>query len=142
MSKSANKTVPTEASVEAYLVAIEDEARRADCERIAAIMSAATDRSPRMWGSSIVGFGEYHYKYDSGREGDWCLTGFSSRKSDISLYIMPGFKAFDDLMTRLGKHKTGKSCLYIKRLSDIDEEVLNQLVVESVAWMRERYTTR
>lgn len=142
MSKSANKTVPTDASVQAYLDAIDDHARRADCERIAAIMSAATDRAPKMWGAGIVGFGEYHYKYDSGREGDWCLTGFSSRKSAISLYIMPGFKAFDDLMTRLGKHKTGKSCLYVKRLSDIDEDVLGQLVAESVAWMRERYPTR
>ena len=95
-----------------------------------------------MWGSSIVGYGEYHYKYASGREGDWALVGFSPRKQNLSVYIMPGFSAYDSLMKKLGKYKTGKSCLYINKLEDVDESVLEKLIVESVKSMRERYDVK
>jgi hypothetical protein len=99
-------------------------------------MSDATKAEPSMWGASILGFGNYHYKYESGREGDWFLTGFSPRKRELSLYIMAGFERYNALMKKLGKHRTGKSCLYIKRLSDVDINVLSELVVASVEHMR------
>ena len=102
-------------------------------------MQRVTGEPPTMWGDSIVGFGSYHYVYDSGREGDWFLTGFSPRKRNLSLYIMAGFSDYDELMERLGKHKTGKSCLYVNRLSDIDLDVLEALVRQSVAHMRKAY---
>ena len=95
-----------------------------------------------MWGENIVGFGSYHYKYASGQEGDWPLVGFSPRKQNLSIYIMPGFGQFDKLMARLGKHKTGRSCLYIKRLADVDETVLRKLIDGSVKRMRKLYETR
>ena len=104
-------------------------------------MRAATGSRARMWGTSIVGFGSYHYKYASGREGYWMLVGFSPRKQNLTLYIMPGFKTFDKLMAKLGKYKTGKSCLYIKKLDDIDESVLRKLVAGSVKYMRSKYKT-
>jgi hypothetical protein len=133
------KTKQTDASVEAYLDAIEDDQRRDDCRTLAAIMRRATKHEPRMWGTSIVGFGSYHYKYDSGHEGDACLAGFSSRKAEISLYLMPGLEAKQTLLAALGKHKAGKGCLYVKRLSDVDVRVLETLVRESVAELRRRY---
>ena len=102
------------------------------------IMKDVTKEEPRMWGSSIVGFGRYRYKYESGREGEWMITGFSPRKSDLTLYIMGGFESFPDLMKRLGKHKTGKSCLYIKKLADVDLKVLRELVEKSVKKMANR----
>ena len=139
MAKATNKTTPTDASVTRYLEAIDDPARRADCDRLVELMQRVTGEPPVMWGSSIVGFDSYHYVYDSGREGDMCLTGFSSRKSALSIYIMSGFDDRPDLMERLGKFKTGKSCLYVKRLDEIDLDVLEALVRESVAVMRERY---
>lgn len=138
---SQNKTVATEASVRKYLDGIDDETKRADCERIAEIMQKVTGREPVMWGTSIVGFGSYHYVYDSGREGDMCLTGFAARKANIAVYIMDGFGAHPGLMGKLGKYKTGKSCLYIKRLADVDESVLAELVSESVKHMRRQYET-
>ena len=134
-----NKTKPEATSAEAFIDSIEDPDRRADCTRIANIMAEATGEPAIMWGASMVGFGSYHYRYASGREGDWFLTGFAPRKANISLYIMAGFGDFDSLMQRLGKYKTGKSCLYIKRLADIDEAVLIELIGESVAWMRKQY---
>jgi hypothetical protein len=130
------KTKKNDASVQAYIDAIEDEDRRADCETVMALMSEVTGEEPAMWGDSIVGFGSYHYRYDSGREGDWLLTGFSSRKQNLTLYIMSGFSRFDELMGRLGKFKTGKSCLYLKRFEDIDADVLRVLIGESVAHLR------
>ena len=133
------KTKETKASVTAFLNKIPDQARRDDCFALAEIMRAVTKEEPRMWGSSIVGFGRYHYKGKSGREGEWMITGFSPRKSDLTLYLMSGFDEFPDLMKRLGKHKTGKSCLYIKKLADVDLSVLRQLVKQSVkamAWKR------
>lgn len=136
---SENKTRPTDASVLAYLDGIDDPVRRADCEVLVEHMQRIVGEPPVMWGSTIVGFGSYHYIYDSGREGDMCLTGFSSRKSALSIYIMSGFDDRPDRMEKLGKFKTGKSCLYVKRLSDIDLEVLDELVADSVERMKARY---
>ncbi|HLT38067.1 MAG TPA: DUF1801 domain-containing protein, partial [Enhygromyxa sp.] len=107
------KTKPTQASVEQFLASIAEPDRRSDAETIAGIMARATRSPGKMWGPSIVGFGDYHYVYESGREGDWFLVGFSPRKRDFTLYIMPGFDAYAELLAQLGKHKTGKSCLYI-----------------------------
>ena len=126
------KTKQTDASVEAFLDSIADETRREDCRTIARIMKKAARAEPKMWGASIVGFGSYHYKYASGREGDWFPIGFSPRKNDLTLYLMSGFARFPSLMSRLGKHKTGKGCLYIKRLSDIDLKVLEELIRQAV----------
>jgi hypothetical protein len=135
------KTRTTGASVEAFIESVADETRREDCRRIAAIMRKATGAEAKMWGSSIVGFGQYHYRYNSGREGEFFLTGFSPRKNDLTLYIMAGFERYEALMAKLGKFKTGKSCLYIKRLSDVDLEVLRKLVSASVQYMRATYRT-
>lgn len=134
------KTIVTKASVTDHLNAIEDEGRRKDCKEVAKMMKAVTGEPARMWGPSIVGFGSYHYKYDSGREGDFLITGFSSRKGSLTLYIMPGFGRYDSLMKKLGKYKTGKSCLYVKSLADIDRDVLVELITESVAYMKKNYT--
>jgi hypothetical protein len=129
------KTTPNEQSVEEFLNSVADEKKRQDCLAVLDLMKKATGAEPKMWGSSIVGFGEYHYKYESGREGDWFLTGFSPRKQNLTLYIMAGFTRYDELMAQLGKYKTGKSCLYIKKLEDVNMDVLRKLVVESVAHM-------
>jgi len=137
-----NKTKPTKVSVTAFINSIEDKQKRLDARKVAAMMREATGSRARMWGANIVGFGEYHYKYDSGREGDFMITGFSPRKQALTLYVIPGFKHFEPLMNKLGKYKTGKSCLYIKRLADIDEKVLKQLIVGSVKHMRKTYTTK
>ena len=136
------KTRPNKASVAGFLAAIDDPQKRADARRVAAMMRRATGRQAKMWGSSIVGYGSYHYKYASGREGDFMLTGYSPRKSALTVYIMPGFGPFKNLMSRLGKYKTGKSCLYIKRLTDVDEEVLEELIDRSVKHMRKKYDTK
>ena len=138
MATAKLKTTPTESSVAAFLAGVKDPARRRDCDRVVAMMRKATGAQPKMWGPSIVGFGTYRYKYASGREGDWMLTGFSPRKSDLTLYIMAGFDGYGDLMKRLGKHKTGKSCLYIRKLDDVDMAVLTELVERSVAHMSAR----
>lgn len=135
------KTTPTGASVKAFIDAVPDPARRRDCRTVMKLMKAATGASPKMWGPSIVGYGTYHYKYASGREGDWPLTGFSPRKQDLTLYIMSGFAGQAALMKKLGRHKTGSSCLYIKRLADIDLEVLERVVRASVDDVRKRYQT-
>lgn len=139
MAKAQNKTVKNEGSVKDYIAAIEPEARRADCEKILGMMGDISGWEPKMWGPSIVGFGEYHYKYDSGREGDHLRIGFSSRAQNISIYIMPGYQDFDDELSRLGKHKMGKSCLYIKRLSDVKEDVLYEMLEKGLALMNEKY---
>lgn len=133
------KTQPTENDVEEFLNAIDDKQKRDDSFKILDIMKSVTSEEPKMWGSSIIGFGQYHYQYESGREGDWFLTGFSPRKQNFSLYIMAGFDNYDHLMSRLGKYKTGKSCLYIKRLEQIDLDILKQLIKESVDYMRTKY---
>ena len=137
-----NKTRPTTASVTEFVNAIDDSRMRADAKKVAAMMRRATGKRARMWGPGIVGYGSYHYRYESGREGDFMIIGFSPRKQALTVYIMPGFSRFSELMSRLGKYKTGKSCLYIKRLADVDEAVLEQLVRESVAYLRAHYETR
>ncbi len=134
-----NKTKATDASVKDYLSAIQDEARRKDCEVLAKLMAKVTKERPRMWGTSIVGYGTYHYKYESGHEGDSCLTGFSSRKGDISIYLAAEFPGHDDLMAKLGKHKSGKACLYVRKLGDIDLKVLEQLIAGSHRDRKRRY---
>lgn len=134
------KTRPTDASVDAYLADIADPARRRDCEAVRALMEEVTGCPPQMWGPGIVGFGRYALPQgNSGKSFDWPLTGFASRKTDLTLYIMPGFDDYAALMAQLGKHRNGKSCLYLKRLSDIDLAVLRELVRESVRRVRERY---
>jgi hypothetical protein len=135
------KTRKNDARVTAYLKSIEDKRRRADAKKVAAMMRKATGATPRMWGSSIVGYGSYHYRYESGREGEWMLTGFCARKQSLVLYIMSGFRAFTALMKRLGEHKTGKSCLYIKSLDDVDTKILQTIIDRSVKLMRKRYET-
>jgi hypothetical protein len=129
------KTKATNASVSKFLEGVKDDARREDCLAVAKIMKKATGEDPKMWGPSIVGFGSMRYKYTSGRELDWFITGFSPRKGDLTLYIMPGVERFKDQLKSLGKYKTGKSCLYIKKLSDIDQGVLRKLVEASVKEM-------
>ncbi len=133
------KTKPTSASVAAFLDRVENSKRKQDALAVNEMMERITGETGKMWGASIVGFGSYHYKYASGREGDWMVTGFSPRKSALTLYIMPGYGAFDDIMVRLGKHRTGKSCLYLNKLEDVDLTVLEELITKSVQWMREKY---
>ena len=133
------KTKATRASVDHYLDAIGDELRREDCRTLVKLMRRVTKEPPVMWGTSIVGFGSYHYRYASGHEGDSCLAGFSSRKGDISIYVTAGFEGQEPLLANLGKHKAGKVCLYVKRLADVDLELLESLVEGSVAEMRRRY---
>jgi len=126
------KTIPTKLSVDKFLKGIKDEQKRADCYEILELMKKATKAQPKMWGTSIVGFGNYHYVYESGREGDWFLTGFSPRKQNLTLYMMGGFNQFEDLMKKLGKHSTGKGCLYINKLEDVDTKVLKEIITKSV----------
>lgn len=133
------KTKPSGQSVAAFLEAVDNEARKRDAHTLNAMMERITGEKGVMWGPSIVGFDTYHYKYASGREGDWMITGFSPRKAALSVYIMPGFSEYAALMAKLGKHKTGKSCLYINKLADIDLDVLEEIVTKSVAWMRQKY---
>jgi hypothetical protein len=136
------KTKPTQASVKEFLNQIPDKERREDCFAIAKMMEEVTGAKPKMWGPSIVGFGSYHFKYDSGREGDWLMTGFSPRKNDLTLYIMMGFEKHRELMEQLGKHKTAKSCLYIKRLSDIHQPTLKKLIKASIKQLNEYVASR
>ncbi len=131
-----NKTQETDVSVETFLNGIEDEQCRKDCQAVARLMQQVTKQKPKLWGNSIVGFGKYHYKYASGREGDSMLTGFTPRKKNLTLYITAGFEEYDNLLKKLGKHKTGKVCLYINRLSQVDTTVLKQLIQKSVEHMK------
>lgn len=132
-----NKTKPTEQSVEAFLNAVPDERKRQDSFTVLEMMKEITGMQPQMWGSSIVGFGSVHYRYDSGREGDMPIIGFSPRKQNLTLYIMVGSERYNDLLQNLGKHSTGASCLYVKRLSGIDIAVLKALIAESFRYMNE-----
>ncbi len=136
------KAKPTTASVASYLNAITDQERRKDCKTLVTIMKRVTGCSPKMWGSSIVGFDSYHYKYASGHEGDSCVVGFSSRKGDLTVYLLGGYEdaATKALLAQLGKHKIGKACLYLKRLAEIDLSILEQLIARSVAATRSRYS--
>ncbi len=135
----ANLTLPDSASVADFLDRVEDPQRRADCVNLCKLMERLSGEAPCMWGKAMVGFGSYHYRYESGREGDWFRVGFAPRKRELTLYIMAGFDRYESLMSQLGRHRVGKSCLYIKRLSDIDLEVLEALVIESLRYMAAAY---
>ena len=135
----ANKTKPGKLSVRSFLAGIDDKARRADCRAVAAMMRKATGQRARMWGGNMVGFGKYRYRYASGREGEWFMTGFAPRSHALTIYVMDGFSAYGALMNKLGKFSTGKSCLYVKSLDDIDRNVLEQLLTRSVRNMRRKY---
>jgi len=126
------KTKMNEKSVDAFLNTVTDDSKRQDCLVILDLMQKITQVTPKMWGDSIVGFGNYHYKYESGREGDWFLTGFSPRKQNLTLYLMSGFDLHQELLEKLGKYKTGKGCLYIKKIADVDFTVLTELIKKSV----------
>ena len=131
-----SKTKPSAASVNRYVEKIADETRRNDCVELLGIMKQATGEAPKMWGTGIVGFGSYHYKGASGREGDWFVAGFASRKTDLTIYLMGGQHLHPELLEKLGKHKSGKGCLYIKRLSDVDKGVLKKLIAATVKDIR------
>lgn len=133
------KTQKTKASVAGFLASVDDESRRSDAKAVDKMFREITGEKPAMWGDSIVGYGAYRYKYDSGRDGEWMRAGFSPRKNNLVLYIMPGFDEYASLLKRLGKHKTGKSCLYIGRLSDVDETVLRELIARSWKSMQAKY---
>lgn len=132
------KTRPTKASVSAFLAAVPDEQRRKDGQAIAKLLREVTGEKPVLWGSSIVGFGTYVLEYADGREAEWPLVGFSPRKSELVVYVMPGFERYADLLARLGKHRIGKSCLYLKKLGDADPAVLKEIVSRSVAAMEKK----
>lgn len=139
MATSNNKTTPSKAGVEAFLGSVEHDTRRADGFALFELFNRVTSLKPKMWGPSIVGYGRYHYKYESGREGDFLITGFSPRKSALSIYIMPGYRDMSEKLERLGKHRIGKSCLYISKLADIDLNVLEEIVLDGIAYMKTRY---
>ncbi|MGD1844002.1 MAG: DUF1801 domain-containing protein [Salibacteraceae bacterium] len=136
------KTAPNAGDVTAFLAEVADDQKRKDCETLLTWMSEITGSEAQLWGPSIVGFGDYHYRYASGREGDWFLTGFSPRKQNLTLYLMSGFEGYEDLLAKLGKYKTGKSCLYIKRLEDVNAEVLQKLVAASVNYLKATYPSK
>jgi hypothetical protein len=133
------KTKPTEVTADAFIDAVENPVRREDAKTVRAMMERITGQPAQMWGPSIVGFGSYHYKYDSGHEGTMCRLGFSPRKAELVLYVLTGAESQEPLLARLGKHKTGKSCLYIKKLADVDMDVLDELTRDALAYMDERY---
>lgn len=130
------KTTKNDKDPLAFLQRVENEKRKADSLVVMQMMEEITGEKPVMWGPSIVGFGSYHYKYASGHEGDWMITGFSPRKQALTLYIMPGFDRYENLMSQLGKYKTGKSCLYINKLEDVDKNILHELIAHSVKHMK------
>ena len=134
-----NKTKATEQSVTAFLDSVTDEQRRQDCYAVLDLMKAATGEEPKIWGGGMVGVGAYHYKYESGHEGDMFLTGFAPRKQNLTLYIMPGSTRYAELMQKLGKYKSGKACIYVKKLADIDLNVLQELIEQSVQHLRTLY---
>ena len=145
---ATNKTQPTQLPVEDYLAAIADNSRRADCEALVKLMQKSTQQPAVLWGSGsltdisshMVGFGQYHYKYASGTEGDSFCAGFANRKTDITIYISAGFEAVPELMAQLGKHKASKVCIYIKKLADIDQDVLAKLITHSVEYLKKMYS--
>jgi hypothetical protein len=130
------KTQPNDESVSDFLDRVQDDTKREDSYTILKLMREITGEEPKMWGDSIIGFGTYHYKYASGRTGEWFLTGFSPRVQNLTLYIMSGFDTYDELLGKLGKHSTGKSCLYVKHLENIDIDILKELVANSVKHMK------
>ena len=136
-----NTTQVTEVDPATFIASVEHPTRRTDAEYLLAMMRRVTGCEPQMWGPSIVGFGRYHYRYESGREGDFMITGFSPRKANLVVYVLPGYDDISDDLAELGKHKIGKSCLYINKLADVDLTVLERIVTEGVARMRRDYET-
>jgi len=136
---STTKTKPTRVSVESHIAAFANEEQRNDAQSLVALMRKVTRQEPRMWGPSIVGFGSYHYKYESGHEGDSALTGFAARGKELVVYIAPGFEDRNVLLAKLGEHRTGKVCVYIKRLANVDLKVLEKLLARSVTDTKRRY---
>ena len=134
-----NKTKETKVSVEKFIDTVKDEKKRNDCFIISNMMKKITGEDPKMWGPSIVGFGKYHYKYESGREGEFFITGFSPRKSNLTLYIMSGFKKYESLLTKLGKYKNSGSCIYLKTLDDINLKILETMISDSVKYLKKKY---
>ncbi len=130
------KTKKNKASVEKFLDSVKDEKKREDSYTVLKLMKQITKADPEMWGTSIIGFGSYHYRYASGREGDWFVTGFSPRKQSLTLYIMSGFSKYHDLLKKLGKFKTSKGCLYINKIEDIDIKILKELIKQSVGYLK------
>ncbi|MGI9475992.1 MAG: DUF1801 domain-containing protein [Hyphomicrobiaceae bacterium] len=141
MAKAKNKTQPTATDPKAFLATIEPERRRQDGLALLAFLDRVTGLKAQMWGPSIIGYGRYHYKYESGREGDHLITGFSPRKTALTIYIMPGYRDMEEKLARLGKHKIGRSCLYINKLADVDMDVLEEIVLDGIAYMRANYET-
>lgn len=139
MAKANNKTVETELSVNDFLEAIDDETKRNDCLYLANLMEKVTNLPAKMWGPAIVGFGSYHYKYESGREGDAPLVAFSPRKNEISLYLSSGFNKREELLAQFGKHKSAKACIYVKKLNDVNEEILKEMVKLSMEHVKSLY---
>ncbi len=133
------KTKPTDASVEDFIDSVESETKRDDCRELLKLIGKITGEKPKMWGDSIVGFGDYHYKYKTGREGDWFLSGFSPRKQSMTIYMMGGYEGSEDLLPKLGKHKTSVGCLYVNKLADIDLQILEKLVKNSIKLLKTRY---
>ena len=136
------KTKPTEVSVADFLAKVESEQVRDDCREIIKLMKKVTGSPPKMWGPSIIGFGQYHYKYESGHEGDMCITGFSPRKGNLTLYVLGNFPGQDDLLKKLGKCKVSKACLYVKKLEDIDMGVLEKIIKKSVDFTKKKYPAK
>ena len=139
MAKAENKTKATSVSPESFIETVEHDVRRADAKLLLDLFADVTQLVPRMWGPSIIGYGRYHYKYESGREGDFMMTGFSPRKQNLSIYILPGYSDFSEILGRLGKHKHGKSCLYINKLSDVDIDVLKELIAAGLEDLKRKY---
>ncbi len=139
MAKAENKTKPTEVTAAEFLAAVEPEKKREEAQVLDQLFQKVTGWKPVMWGPSIIGYGSYHYKYATGREGDMCATGFSPRKANHSLYIMPGYANFEEILGRLGKHSMGKSCLYIKKLDDVDLDVVAELIEAGLKDLGEKY---
>lgn len=141
MAKATNKTQPTALDPTEFLSTVEPERRREDGMALRAFFDRVTGLEAQMWGPSIIGYGRYHYKYDSGREGDHLITGFSPRKTALTIYVMPGYRDLSEKLARLGKHKIGKSCLYINKLADVDMAVLEEIVQDGITYMRANYET-
>ncbi|MEO9871071.1 DUF1801 domain-containing protein [Ekhidna sp.] len=133
------KTQPTLLNVDEFIDSVEPEWKRDDARKVLELTKKITGKLPTMWGNSIIGFGRYHYKYKSGREGDWFLAGFSPRKQSMTIYITGGFEGQEDLLEKLGKHKKSVGCLYVKKLTDIDMKVLEQMILKSIAKLKKRY---
>lgn len=141
MAKIQNKTQPTKVSPSAFLKSIEHDKKREDGQELLKFFKRVTGMTPKMWGPTMIGYGRYAYKTQSGREGEFFLTGFSPRKTALTIYIMPGYRDMSDKLKRLGKHKIGKSCLYIKKLEDVDMNVLEEIVCDGLDYMHKNYET-